>query len=90
MRQLRARLSLKKLKKLRQRKLLSKMAVKYIANILGTAVFATVLLIVAVPLKNSAKYFGEQTLLKFRRVWREAITVNVMNSNSCFEEKVGE
>ena len=36
------------------------MAVKYIANILGTAVFATVLLIVAVPLKNSAKYFGEQ------------------------------
>ena len=66
------------------------MAVKYIANILGTAVFATVLLIVAVRLKNSAKYFGEQTLLKFRRVWREAITVNVMNSNSCFEEKVGE
>ena len=66
------------------------MAVKYIANILGTAVFATVLLIVAVPLKNSAKYFVEQTLLKFRRVWREAITVNVMNSNSCFEEKVGE
>ena len=56
---------------------------------MGTAVFATVLLIVAVPLKNSAKYFGEQTLLKFRRVWREAITVNVMNSNSCFEEKVG-
>ena len=55
---------------------------------MGTAVFATVLLIVAVPLKNSAKYFGEQTLLKFRRVWREAITVNVMNSNSCFEEKV--
>ena len=32
----------------------------------------------------------QQTLLKFRRVWREAITVNVMNSNSCFEEKVGE
>ena len=58
MRQLRARLSLKKLKKLRQRKLLSKMAVKYIANILGTAVFATVLLIVAVRSKSSAGYFG--------------------------------
>jgi len=23
-------------------------------------------------------------------VWREAIAVNVMDSNSCFEEKVGE
>ena len=44
------------------------MAVKYIANILGTAVFATVLLIVAVRSKSSADILGEQILLKTRRV----------------------
>jgi len=33
---------------------------------------------------------GEQILLKTRRVEREVIVVNVMNSNFCFEEKVGE
>ena len=70
--------------------MLSNLAASYIANILGTAVFATVLLIVAVRSKSSVRYFGGQILLKIQRVWREAITVNVMNSNSCFEEKVGE
>ena len=59
MRQLRGETEFKETEeRLRQRKLLSKMAVKYIANILGTAVFATVLLIVAVRSKSSAGYFG--------------------------------